>query len=119
MHRQPVDDRVAFLDAPDADGARAILVTTTAGAPPTPIPGVGRAAWLGPRFSPDGRHLVAVRGFQEVVELTLDGSAPPRVLWTAATNSVLVIDYMPDGDGYLASLADYTGDVWLAEGRFR
>jgi Tol biopolymer transport system component len=115
----PVDDRVAFLDAPDADGARAILVTTTAGAPPTPIPGVGRAAWLGPRFSPDGRHLVAVRGFQEVVELTLDGSAPPRVLWTAATNSVLAIDYMPDGDGYLASLADYTGDVWLAEGRFR
>ena len=45
--------------------------------------------------------------------------APPRVLWTAATNSVLAIDYMPDGDGYLASLADYTGDVWLAEGQFR
>jgi hypothetical protein len=34
----PIDDRVAFLDAPDADGARAILVTTLAGAHPRPSP---------------------------------------------------------------------------------
>ena len=115
----PVDDRVAFLDAPDAAGARAILVTTTAGTPPVPVPGVPRAAWLAPRWSPDGTRLVAVRGFQEIVELTVDGSAPPRVVWTASTDSVLAVDWMPDGDGYLASMADYEGDVWLAEGRFR
>ena len=115
----PVDDRVAYLDPPDADGARAIMLTTTGGAPPTPLPGVNRAAWLGPRFSPDGAHLIAVRGFQEVVELTVDGSAPPRVVWTAATDGVLAVDYLLDGTGILASLADYQGDVWRADGRFR
>jgi hypothetical protein len=114
----PVAATIAALDAPDPNGARAIVLSEPTGAP-RPLPGAPRAAWLAPRFSPDGTRLVAVRGFQEIVELTVDGSAPPRVVWTAATDSVLAVDWMPDGDGLLAALANYDGDLWLAEGRFR
>lgn len=115
----PAGDRIAALDDADADGRRAIVLTDLSGAPAQPVPGVPRAAWQAPRFSADGARLLAVRGFQEIVELTVDGSAPPRVVWSAATDSVLAADWMPDGDGYLAALADYDGDLWLAEGRFR
>ncbi|MEZ4398545.1 MAG: protein kinase [Kofleriaceae bacterium] len=114
----PVDERVVFLDAPDADGARAIMIGDLAGGPPRPVPGVARAAWIGPRWSPDGSRVVAVRGFQEVVEVTVDGSAPPRPVWTATTDSVLAVAWLPEPTGVVAALADYDGDLWVAEGRF-
>ncbi len=114
----PVADTIVYITAADAAGAGQIRLTDLAGGPSRSLPGVDRAAWQRPRFSPDGRRLLVLRGFQEVVELTIDGSAPPTVVWTATTDSVIAVDYTADGDGILAALADYDGDVWLAEGRF-
>jgi Tol biopolymer transport system component len=115
----PVGDAIAFVAPADQTGAHQILLTDLAGAPPRAIPGLAAAAWQRPRFSPDGTRLLAVRGYREVVEITLDGSVPPRVVWTATTESVFVADWAPDGDGVIAALGDYTGDIWLAEGTFR
>jgi serine/threonine protein kinase/Tol biopolymer transport system component len=115
----PVGDTIAFVAPADQTGAHQIMLTDLSGAPPRAIPGLVAAAWQRPRFSPDGTRLLAVRGYREVVEITVDGSVPPRVIWTATTESVFVADWAPDGDGVIASLGDYTGDIWLAEGTFR
>jgi hypothetical protein len=60
-----------------------------------------------------------VRGYQQVVEVTLDGSAPPRIWWRGTLDGIMSIDWAADGDGAIASRAVYDGDLWLAEGRFR
>lgn len=114
----PVDGTIAFIAAADASGGRRVMLTDVGGAPPRPVPGLDLAAWQRPRFSADGKRLLLVRGFQQIVEATVDGSAAPRVLWTATTDAVLAADWAPDGDGIVAGLADYDGDIWLAEGVF-
>ena len=114
----PVDDTVAFVTAADATGARRVMLTDVAGAPPRPVPGIEPAAWMRPRFSPDGKRLVLVRGFQQIVAVTLDGSVPPAIVWTATTGSVSAADWTADGAGVVAAIADYDGDLWLAEGTF-
>ena len=114
----PVDDTIAFVTSPDDAGARQVMLTDLSGAPPHPVPGLAAAAWQRPRFSADGQRLLVVRGYQEIVEVFLDGRTPPAVVWTATTDSVLGADWARDGDGILAALAEYDGDVWLAEGRF-
>jgi hypothetical protein len=113
-----VDDAVAFISVADAAGAHRVLLTDLAGAPPRPVPGLADGAWQKPRFSPDGKRLLAIRGFQEVVEVVLDGSVPPTVIWTAATDGVNAADFAADGDGIIAALGEYDGDVWLADGVF-
>ena len=114
----PRRDVIAFIGAADAAGARHVMLTDTKGTTPRPVPGLEPGSWQRPRFSRDGKRLLLVRGYQEVVEVALDGRTPPRVLWEAHTDGVLFADYAPDGDGLVAGVADYDGDVWLAEGRF-
>ncbi len=118
----PIDGTVAYVSPPDGDGARRVMLVDAQGgraaSRPWPVPELPPASWQRPRWSPDGKRLLLTRGFQEVVEVTVDGSAPPQVLWTATTDSVLTVDYAPDGDGLIAGLADYDGDLWLADGRF-
>ena len=36
----------------------------------------------------------------------------------SATGGVNAADYSADGDGILAALGEYDGDVWLADGVF-
>jgi Tol biopolymer transport system component len=114
----PVGDAIVFVSAPDATGARRLMLTDAEGTTPRPVPGVDPGSWLRPRISRDGERLLVIRAYQEVIEITLDDSAPAKVLWTARTDGVLFADYAPDGDGILAGVADYDGDVWLAEGTF-
>jgi Tol biopolymer transport system component len=114
----PVDDRIVFVGPDDAAGKRRVWLTDLAGGAPRQVPNLPPAAWQRPRFSADGKRLLLLRASQEVVEARVDGSAPPAVLWRSGTEGVQAADYAPDGDGIIAALADYDGDLWLAEGRF-
>jgi Tol biopolymer transport system component/tRNA A-37 threonylcarbamoyl transferase component Bud32 len=111
----PVDDVIIYLTAADATGARRVLQTDLAGATPRLV-NLEAAAWQRPRISPDGKRLVVVRGFQQIVTSTIDGSAP-NIEWTATTGSVSTADFARDGS-ILAALGDYDGDLWLADGNF-
>jgi dipeptidyl aminopeptidase/acylaminoacyl peptidase len=70
-------------------------------------------------FSPDGKRvLVARSGVGELHEVTLDGTAPPRLIATPTVGEIMHACYAPDGDGYVVSMSRWEGDLWLAEGRF-
>jgi Tol biopolymer transport system component len=111
-------DTIAFVTAADANGARRVMLTDSSGTKAREVPGLEPSSWQRPRFSIDGKKLLLIRGYQEVVEVTVDDSEPAKSLWDARTDGVLFVDYAPDGDGVLAGVADYDGDVWLAEGVF-
>jgi serine/threonine protein kinase/Tol biopolymer transport system component len=113
----PVDDTIAFITPSDASGARSVMLTDLAGSPPRPVPNLPAGAWQRPRFSADGKQLLLVRGFQEIVVATLDGSAPPRVVWTAGAGSVSTATWARDGS-IIAAVGGYEGDLWLADGAF-
>jgi Tol biopolymer transport system component len=113
----PIDDRVAFVTPPDAAGARRVMLTDLAHGEPRPVEGLEAAGWQRPVFSADGTRLLLMRGYQQVVIATLDRSAPPATVWSSADTAVSMLAWAPDG-GVIASIADYEGDVWLAEGAF-
>jgi hypothetical protein len=73
-----------------------------------------------PRVSPDGQRLLFVRKMTDVLELALDDpDKEPTVRWRAGTEGLVEVDYAPDGDGLVASVAAWDGDLWLAEGEFK
>jgi Tol biopolymer transport system component len=114
----PSDDTIAFVTAADDGGARQVMLTGRSGGLVRAVPRLERAAWQRPRFSADGKRLVVVRGFQQIVAVTLDGSEAPATIWTATTGSVSAAEFARDGDGVIAAVASYDGDLWLAEGTF-
>ena len=93
--------------------------TTLAGDPPQSVPGLEAASWSEPRFSRDGKRILVVRQKTEVLEAPLDGSSPPVVRWRADQEGIDSADWAPDGDGYVAAVAVWDGDLWLADGQFR
>jgi serine/threonine protein kinase/Tol biopolymer transport system component len=113
----PTDNTFVFITASDPSGARRVMLGDLAGAPPRELPGLPPSAWQRPRFSADGKQLLLVRGFQEIVVATLDGSAPPRSVWTAGAGSVSAAAWARDGT-IVAAIGGYEGDLWLAEGVF-
>jgi Tol biopolymer transport system component len=114
----PTDDTVVFLTTADAAGTRRLMRGSLGGAPPAPVPGVEPATWHRPRFSPDGKQLLLVRGYQQLVAVTLDGSAAPRIAWTTTTGSVNTASWLRDGTSIVAAVGGYEGDIWLADGVF-
>src|SRR5262249_46821093 len=100
----PVDDTVVFVVREGS--ASRVMRPNLAGAPRMP------------HFSADGKRLLVVHKKSEILELPLDGSAPPAVRWAATGDSILAADYAPDGDGFVAEIASFDGDLWLAEGKF-
>ncbi len=112
----PVDDRVLYL-LTCAEGFE-VQSTTLSGAPPEPVADLEPASWSEPRFSKDGKRILIVRQKTEVLEVPLDGSSPPVVRWQADQEGVDSVDWAPDGDGLIAAVAVWDGDIWLAEGRF-
>jgi hypothetical protein len=75
--------------------------------------------YTSPRFAPDGRRVWVVRGGTELVEVTLDGTAAPRVVWRTSNEAIGAVSADPDGEGWIGELALYEGDLHLVEGRFR
>ncbi|MFN0251227.1 MAG: protein kinase domain-containing protein [Kofleriaceae bacterium] len=108
------DDTIVYLSAADQSGARRVMRTSLAGGTPVVVASFEAAAWQRPRISADGTRIIVVRGFQQIVTTTFDGDT--KVVWVAATNSVSVADFAPDGS-IVAAVADYDGDLWIAEGK--
>jgi Tol biopolymer transport system component len=114
----PKDDTIVFLTAPDDTGTVKMMAGDLAGGEPHELPKLERATWRRPKFSPDGRRLLVVRGYQQLVSVTLDGGAAPRVVWTTKTGSVNTATWQRDGVTIIAAVGGYEGDLWLADGTF-
>ena len=116
----PVDDRVVFLLPQAGGGSLQVMMTTLAGAPPVPLsPLLPPGHFNTPVFSRDGRNVLVVSRNVEVLEVPVDGSSPPRVLHRMGLEGLESVQRAPDGDGLLAAVVMWEGDLWLAEGEFR
>ena len=112
----PVDDRLLWV----ARGAQGrTLMVAAPGEAPQLVPGLPVSEYMSPRFAPDGRRAWVVRGGTELVEVTLDGTAAPRVVWRTSNEAIGAVSADPDGEGWIGELALYEGDLHLVEGRFR
>jgi hypothetical protein len=107
-----------FVDESTSATPRLVVMDGITGTP-HPIPGLPPGDWHLPRFSPDGKRVLAVQGLVRLIEAPLDGSSPPVTVWTSSpTGGINSADYAPDGDGFIASVVEYNGELWLAEGVF-
>jgi Tol biopolymer transport system component len=113
----PIDDTLAFVTAADAAGTRRLMIGTLAGLTPRAVPGVEPATWQRPKFAADGKQLLAARGYQELVAITVDGSVAPRVVWKTTAGSLNTATFLRDGS-IVAGVGSYEGDLWLADGIF-
>jgi eukaryotic-like serine/threonine-protein kinase len=113
----PTEDRVLFVLP--GDKGRLVMSTTLDGRAPVPlIASLAPGDWLNPRFSRDGKKVVVVRKTAEVVELDV-AAGTWRVVYKAGLDGIGEATYAPDGDGLIASVQLWSGDLWLAEGTFR
>jgi serine/threonine protein kinase/Tol biopolymer transport system component len=112
----PVEDRIVYVEL-TGDGMA--LMTSDLEGRAARIAGVPVGDYMNPRFSRDGKRVLVVRRRTEVVEIVLDGSQVPKVVWATKMDGIYAADYAPDGDGYVASVATWEGDLWVAEGEFR
>ncbi|MGZ3429534.1 MAG: TolB family protein, partial [Polyangia bacterium] len=113
----PTEDRVVFV-LPTEKG-RVVMSSTLEGAEPTPLlTSLAPGDWLNPRFSHDGKKLLVVRKTAEVVELE-PATNTSRVVYRAGLDGIGEATYATDGDGWIASVQLWSGDLWLAEGTFR
>ncbi len=108
----PVDGTLVYVDR--SSGTASLQRGDLAGGTARPLGLDGRA----PRFSADGGRLLFVQQGIRIMEARLDGTAAPRVLHTATTEGFSTVDYAPDGRGFVISVDEYSGDLWLAQGRF-
>jgi TolB protein len=111
----PVEDRLVYLEL---TAAGAVLMVADLDGKSARLAGVPDGDYMHPRFSPDGKRILFVRKRTELVEVAVDGSGGPRVLWKTDSDGIYAADYAPDGDGWVASIATWEGDLWIAEGEF-
>jgi Tol biopolymer transport system component len=114
----PIDDSIVFLTTAAANGTRHVMIGSLAGGTPRALPKAEPATWHRPKFSPDGKRLLIVRGYQQIVAVALDGSAVPQVVWSTTTGSVNMATWLRDGATIIAAVGGYEGDLWLADGVF-
>ena len=113
----PTEDRVVFVLP--TDKGRVLMTTTLDGRAAAPLSAsLPPGDWLNPRFSRDGKKLLVVRKTAEVVEIELATGAF-RVVYKAGLDGIDEATYAPDGDGLIASVVLWNGDLWLADGTFR
>jgi len=108
------DDRLAVV-IQDEHG-RHVVVGAPNG-PFTRVPTLPDGNYTEVAYSGDGATLWVARGGSEILELPADGRGEPRVIWQ--TTNDLVSSIRADGDGLIADVATYDGDLYLVEGRFR
>ena len=112
----PVDDRLLWV----ARGAQGrTLMIGEAGGIGQAVPGLVVSEYSSPRFAPDGRRAWIVRAGTELLEVALDGRAPPKVVWRTRNEAIGEVAPDPEGEGWIGELALYEGDLHMAEGRFR
>jgi predicted Ser/Thr protein kinase len=110
----PVADLLAFIPL---NAERNAVMIGPPGGPFSPLALPAGTYWS-PRFSRDGKRLLLVRGAVDVVEVPLDGGAA-RVVWYGGSSAVWQVEEAPDGDGWMAALAVYDGDIVMLDGRFQ
>jgi Tol biopolymer transport system component len=112
----PVADLVVYISS--TPRGETVMATDAAGSFHRPFRAdLGPAVYRSPRFSPDGKRLLLSRKHTEVVEVPVSGGKP-EVRWRATVEGIDALDYAPDGDGYVASIILWDGDLWLADGVF-
>jgi Tol biopolymer transport system component len=115
----PTRNQVIYLQP--TDGGSLVMQTDLRGGRPELVfkylpPG----DYESPHISPDGKRLMLIRKMVEVFDVPLDERNPtPNVVWRAGTDGIVDVDYARDGDGFIAAIAVWDGDLWLAEGDFR
>ena len=114
----PTEDRVVFVQPGPA--GRVIMTTTLAGGAATLALSEKLPAgdWLNPRFSRDGKKLLVARKTTEAYEIDI-ASGAARVVYEAGLEGIGEVTWAADGDGLIASVELWDGDLWLAEGTFQ
>jgi Tol biopolymer transport system component len=111
-----VDDRLLWLAR---GGQGRTLMIGSPGGQADVVPELAVADYTSPRFAPDGRRAWLVRNGTDLLEVSLEGGSPARVVWRARNEALGELAPDPDGNGWIGDLAQYEGDLHLAEGRFR
>jgi hypothetical protein len=112
----PVEDRIIYVHR-TAEGSP-LVATHESGRAMHRVANLPPGDYERPRFSRDGKRMLLIRKRTDVLEMPADGSAPPEVRWQAGLEGVDSVAYAADGDGYLATIIGWEGDLWLAEGSF-
>jgi len=97
--------REVMIGEPGGDGVR--------------VPGLPSGNYTELSYGRDGKTLWLVRGGIEILTLSVDGTAPPAVVWHTTNDLIGFIAPDPVGGGIVGDLASYEGDIYLVEGRFR
>jgi serine/threonine protein kinase len=111
----PIDGRLAFIPLTPERGA---VMIGPPGGPFEPLPDLPPGAYWSPWFSRDGKRLLIVRGGIELLEVPLAGGGARR-RWSDGQTMIWHVEEAPDGDGLLAAVMVYEGDLVLLHGRFR
>jgi hypothetical protein len=92
------------------------MQTDLAGRPPQKLP-MPEGDWGSARFSRDGKKLAVTRKLADVYELEL-ASGRSRAVYHSGTGGVSEVAYAADGDGWIAAVQVWDGDLWVADGDF-
>jgi serine/threonine protein kinase/Tol biopolymer transport system component len=113
MAVSPAGDLIAFIPA---EPARDVVMVGPAGGPfqPHQLP---TGTYWSPWFSRDGKRVLIVRAATDVIEVPLDGGEA-REVWSDGTSAIWHVEEAPDGNGWLAAVAMFEGDLVLLDGRF-
>jgi Tol biopolymer transport system component len=113
----PTEDRVVFVQ-PGPSG-RVVMTTTIAGGGARVLSDkIATGDWLNPRFSRDGKKLLIVRKTTDVVEVDV-ATGESKVVYKATLEGIGEATWATDGDGLIASVELWDGDLWLADGTFQ
>jgi hypothetical protein len=111
----PVADQIAYI--PIGSERDAVLIGPPGG--PFARRQLPAGTYWSPWFSRDGSRLLVVRGATDVVEVPLSSAGEARVVWSDGTTAIWHLEEAPGGDGWLAAIAVFEGDLVLLDGRFR
>jgi len=111
----PVADLLAYV--PSGPGTNWIMVGPPGG--PFERRDLPPGTYWSPWFSRDGSRVLVVRGATDVVEVGVVDGGAARVVWSDGTTAIWHVEEAPDGNGWLAAVAVFEGDLVLLDGRFR
>ena len=108
----PVDDRVIYLQADEHQARSLELWDGRTGKRRALAPGFTARHFRAPRFSPDGRRVMAIVANHEIVEIEV---ASGRVLRDTTTGGDTVYSPAYTSAGIFAIRVSWAGNIWLAD----
>jgi Tol biopolymer transport system component len=111
----PVDDRIVYLSG--ATSAETLPQVWDGHKGVRPLSShLARGRYGGPRFSPDGRRVVLVRGDTDLIEVDVATGAIVRELSTQTGDQLVFPTYTPAG--LVAIRVRFQGNIWVADVSF-